>query len=100
VEAVAVRLDVGLVVRLVAVLAAMAGAMPRAVGLDVRLVVRLLAVIRAMHAMAVSLDVGLVVVVAVMAVAIKLLGHGLLLLVRSAKPVHMTATGTEIFPQV
>jgi hypothetical protein len=100
VEAVAVRLDVGLVVRLLAVLAAMAGAMPRAVRLDVRLVVRLLAVIRAMHAMAVSLDVGLVVVVAVTAVALKLLGHGLLLLVRSAKPVHMTATGTEIFPQV
>jgi hypothetical protein len=46
------------------------------------------------------LDVGLRLFVAVMAMALKILGHGLLLLVRSAKPVHMTATGTEIFPQV
>jgi hypothetical protein len=94
------RLDVRLVVRLLAVLAVVAMAVPHAMGLDLRAVIRLLAVIRAMDLMAMSLDVGLMLVVAAMAVALKLLGHGLLLLVRSAKPVHMTATGTEIFPQV
>jgi hypothetical protein len=95
------RLDVGLVAGALVAGPLVALAMP--VRLDVRLIVGLLAVVGVLgvpmpHAM--RLDVGLRLLITVMAMALEILGHGLLLLVRSAKPVHMTATGTEIFPQV
>jgi hypothetical protein len=80
-EAVAVRLDVGLVlVGRHAVLAVVAGAMPRAVRLDVGLVLvgrhAVLAVVAGAMPRAMGLDVGFLLIVTAKTMVLKLSGHG------------------------